>query len=193
MKNKRIKFSLLMLLITTSIFSQTDYSKGFKAGFKKGYCYEQPSCIAPTPPVTPTLRIGEAYVSYTDGYNRGFEMGRSRRLNGESTRSNNSSKVGTVTTSKFEPMYDYSSFNTAVKSKAQLIYNTALDYKSTIEEAMKSTTDNQLKRDLYKAKLSLDRVFVNGVRLGDAENYLKATRRLYNKAFRQYKKRIKKN
>jgi hypothetical protein len=183
---------LLMFLVTFNLLAQNNYDKGFKAGFKKGYCYEQSyGCIAPTPPVTPTPRIGESYSSYTDGYNRGFEVGRNRQNNTKSNKSNSTSKVGNVSPSKYKSIDDNSYYRTVANNKAQAIYRTAMEYKESIDGVLKANVDSQLKSDILRAKYFLDKVFVNGVRLGDAETYLKKVRRIYNKAMRDYNKRVK--
>ena len=66
------KLILLFLVIPLFAFSQ-DYSDGFRAGYKEGYCYNDYGCIPPIPPVTPIANVGE--YSYKHGYNRGFKMG----------------------------------------------------------------------------------------------------------------------
>lgn len=88
-KSKRLKLvrPLLFTFIIIGLFLfcslQTmaqivgnEYDKGFKVGFKEGYCYNSKiGCVAPITPVTPLTRFGESYSSYTDGYNRGFQVG----------------------------------------------------------------------------------------------------------------------
>ena len=49
-------------------FSQTNYDKGFKEGYKKGWCYGKGiGCIPPIPPIAPIPRIGEDFESFQDG------------------------------------------------------------------------------------------------------------------------------
>ena len=69
--------SILTFLFHSIIaFGQyNDYDRGFKNGYKEGYCYNEFGCIAPIPPITPIPLIGERNDSYQDGYNRGFKKG----------------------------------------------------------------------------------------------------------------------
>lgn len=66
--------TLTLLLLTFVAFGQyNDYDRGFKNGYKEGYCYNDFGCIAPIPPITPIPLIGESNDNYQDGYNRGFK------------------------------------------------------------------------------------------------------------------------
>lgn len=71
----RILISLLLLLFSTIVQGQNNYDRGFKAGYKEGYCYNDFGCISPIPPITPIPLIGERADNYKDGYNRGFKRG----------------------------------------------------------------------------------------------------------------------
>lgn len=67
---------IVAILFSTLIYSQTQFSKGFEEGFKKGYCYERGvGCLPPITPISPMPNISEKMESYTDGYNRGFQIG----------------------------------------------------------------------------------------------------------------------
>jgi len=55
--------------------AQNDYDRGFRVGYKEGYCYNDFGCLAPITPLTPIPYLGENMNSYQDGYNRGFKMG----------------------------------------------------------------------------------------------------------------------
>lgn len=66
---------LILSLLSVLSYSQSNYDKGFKAGYEEGYCYNDFGCISPIIPLTPMLNIGENNDSYQDGYNRGFKMG----------------------------------------------------------------------------------------------------------------------
>ena len=74
---KSIKAVLLLLLMLTSfsIHSQTDFCKGWKDGYKEGYCYGKYGCVSPVAPVCPVPNVGED--NYKGGYNRGFLKGKS--------------------------------------------------------------------------------------------------------------------
>jgi hypothetical protein len=55
----------------------SNYERGFKIGFKEGYCYNKTNydCFTPLTPITPMPRINESRENYTEGYNRGFQYG----------------------------------------------------------------------------------------------------------------------
>ena len=77
-----IKFLIAIISIVYSVnsFGQTNYDRGFQVGYSKGYCYDMGvGCISPNPPNPPNPKIGENPDSYQDGYNRGFELGRSQQ------------------------------------------------------------------------------------------------------------------
>jgi tetratricopeptide (TPR) repeat protein len=91
MKNNNLL--LILLFVTTLSFAQTKFTDGFNTGYKKGYCQDQRvGCIEPIPPISPIPKIGESSSSYTDGYNRGFEMG----LNAKKSNSNKRTRYKTA-------------------------------------------------------------------------------------------------
>lgn len=55
----------------------SSFCKGYKTGYKEGFCYQKYSCIAPITPICPIPRIGEN--SWTGGRNRGFMDGLASR------------------------------------------------------------------------------------------------------------------
>jgi|GEM_PF-6776478 len=64
---------ILFSFISLYINAQSSFARGYKAGWKEGYCYESTiSCIPPVPPIPPIPRVGESSDSYKDGYNRGL-------------------------------------------------------------------------------------------------------------------------
>ena len=68
--------SFILFISANLLFAQTDFTNGFNEGYKKGYCHDQGiGCIEPIPPISALPKIGESSDSYTDGYNRGFQMG----------------------------------------------------------------------------------------------------------------------
>jgi len=82
---KKLKLILFIGILTSfTANSQTDYSKGWKNGYKEGYCYGYYGCVAPVAPVSPVPRAGES--SYKDGYNRGFVKGKKDRQAKNNTR-----------------------------------------------------------------------------------------------------------
>ena len=74
------KLILLLLFIPLVSFGQTPYDKGFQAGFKKGYCQDDPlGCISALPPTSPIPEIGEDFNSYNDGFVRGVIAGKNKK------------------------------------------------------------------------------------------------------------------
>ena len=67
------------------IYSQSSFSDGYKAGFKKGYCLENIGCVAPIPPVSPIPAAG--FTTYSDGYARGVQDGQRKRQSNASSSS----------------------------------------------------------------------------------------------------------
>ena len=79
-----MKTHVFGLLIAFSLLFQAqkltaqnnEFSKGFQEGFKKGYCYNKNfMCNPPLAPMSPLPRVNESDNNYTDGYNRGFQVG----------------------------------------------------------------------------------------------------------------------
>ena len=69
---------LLFLLMSSFIFSQSNYQNGFNKGFKEGYCYgEITGCISPVPPIAPI----DIKNDFTTGYNNGFTLGKNEKNN----------------------------------------------------------------------------------------------------------------
>ncbi len=74
------KLIILLLFIPLVSFGQTPYDKGFQAGFKKGYCQDDPlGCISALPPTSPIPEIGEDFNSYNDGFVRGVIAGKNKK------------------------------------------------------------------------------------------------------------------
>src|SRR5690554_5502932 len=97
MKNKYIILSILLFFASNIIFAQTNYTNGFNTGYKKGYCHDQGvGCLDPIPPIAPIPKTGESFESYSDGYNRGFQMGLDAR------KSNNSSSSNTTDRTRYQ-------------------------------------------------------------------------------------------
>lgn len=89
---------LILLFISILTFAQTKFTDGFNTGYKKGYCQDQGvGCIEPIPPISPIPKVGENPNSYTDGYNRGFEMGlNTRKSNFSSSKTSNRTRYQTA-------------------------------------------------------------------------------------------------
>nr|WP_299034007.1 tetratricopeptide repeat protein [uncultured Tenacibaculum sp.] len=90
-------FLTIAILLSTTVYSQTNYDRGFNNGYKKGYCHDQGiGCIDPIPPIPPIPKIGESSDNYNDGYDRGFEMGlQARKSSNSSSSSENRTRYKT--------------------------------------------------------------------------------------------------
>lgn len=96
---------LFLLISTLSVLlvnGQSNFSRGYSAGFDKGYCYNKGvGCINYNKPSIPIPRINENLNSYNDGYDRGFNDGLDRQKS-ESENNNNTANRLRYTTSKAE-------------------------------------------------------------------------------------------
>ena len=73
---------LVVFLFSSSIiFSQSDWNSGYEKGFKKGYCNEDPGCLAPIPSIPSPPIYGS---SYSDGFTQGAIDG-AKAKNGSSS------------------------------------------------------------------------------------------------------------
>ena len=63
-----MKKLLIAILLFTSLAVSFNgsFCEGWKAGYKKGYCYDRYGCIAPITPICPIPYIGR------NGYQDGF-------------------------------------------------------------------------------------------------------------------------
>lgn len=68
-----------ILSISYSIEAQTisNFARGYKVGFREGYCYgnQGTSCLSPIEPLAPQPGLYESITSYQDGFNKGFQQG----------------------------------------------------------------------------------------------------------------------
>jgi len=78
---------LTLFIYTTIIIGQTNFTNGFYNGYRNGSCYNKGiNCIPTIPPIAPLPRINESSDSYTDGYNRGFDLGSNSDKKDETSR-----------------------------------------------------------------------------------------------------------
>lgn len=105
MKTKYLILNFITLfMMSTAALAQSNYSKGFQEGYKKGYCYGEFGCIPPIPPITPIAKIGESETSYTDGYNRGFILGQEDKKKSTTSNSSNNQDRQRYRTSQVQPV-----------------------------------------------------------------------------------------
>jgi len=71
---KNLIFFVVFLITSLTGFSDSDYFRGFEAGYQAGYC--QSKGIGCIPPISPTPTMPKnADFTYQSGYNNGFEIG----------------------------------------------------------------------------------------------------------------------
>lgn len=70
-------------LLSQPIGDDREFTRGYKAGFKKGYCLEDPLCFPPVlTGLLPQPSIG--YNSFSDGYARGVTDGKAKKSSSQS-------------------------------------------------------------------------------------------------------------
>ena len=70
------KLILLLLFIPLVSFGQSEFSNGYIAGFKKGYCGESYGCISPELTFYNAPQPNLGFNSYSDGYSQGIIAGK---------------------------------------------------------------------------------------------------------------------
>lgn len=111
---------ILTFLLSIFSFSQSNFSNGFKDGYKKGFCHNQGvSCIPPNPPIAPIPTVNESNNSYQDGYNRGFETGleaqKSKNSSNQTRERFTATKSEYVEDAIYNPYKDSETLNLAIK------------------------------------------------------------------------------
>lgn len=145
-------YCFFLLLNSILVLAQSDFDKGFKIGFKEGFCFDKGiTCIAPTPPLTPLLKVNENLNSYTDGYNRGFQIGLEAQKRETKSTSNKTSSERT----RYE-----SSDSQFVQDKMSTIpvdfYMKVLELKERQMESTYSDREKIFEESLKKAKQRFD-------------------------------------
>lgn len=151
-----MKISLLIVIVFTfNIYSQSNYNRGFDAGYKKGYCQDQGvGCIPPVPPISPIPRVNESSESYNDGYNRGFKMGlNAQSSDGSSSKTTERKRYQTSSPEFDDHTYkpDYSLSLLVAKSKIQ--YN---KLKNRLIDVMIEKNDMLIKEKRYDELFSIN-------------------------------------
>ena len=86
----KIIFVLLSFLLVTTINAQTDFSKGWKKGYKDGFCHNEIgicSPVVPIPPVPP-IKNDQNISDYKFGYNEGYIAGTKTKNSAKQNNSN---------------------------------------------------------------------------------------------------------
>ena len=182
-EKKKMKRNLLFLLLilSTSIFGQSNFSNGYSDGYKNGYCQNQGSgCISPLPPIAPIPNIGENLNSYQDGYNRGFTNG----LNSQKSSNSNSDRQRYQTS---EAKYVEDKMYNANMNDATVAAKMLYDFKNEVVKLGDTNPERQIQ--LCKAGLGInpkDVEFLMLIGRVYARNYNDDTNALYylEKAYR---------
>jgi hypothetical protein len=70
---------LFILTFSTHFKSTTDYCNGWRDGYRRGYCNELVYCPPKNPPFCEFGGIRPEFLTYQNGYERGFLRGLSDR------------------------------------------------------------------------------------------------------------------
>lgn len=70
-------FSFFFLCNCVKAQTISNFARGYKVGFREGYCYgiQGTSCLSPIAPLAPRPGLYESVTSYQDGFNKGFQEG----------------------------------------------------------------------------------------------------------------------
>lgn len=178
---KLILFSTL--LITTHIsYAQTDFSNGYKSGWKAGYCFQEDFCSSPIPPSAPMPNLNKN--SFQDGYNRGFIDGKasksSKVQNQRQTNNNLIEGAGkaygdgiTVNGSSAFDKYNASN-NYGIQRRAALPSSPRNSEYFTVSQVVKNANSVVLILNGYFSKSSIKSTLAaNGIYLIDKKYYTK--------------------
>lgn len=95
-----VKNIILSFLIFSNInlnAQTSNFERGFKYGFERGYCNKSVSnyvtCIPPLSPIPPMPLLNESKDSWSDGYDRGYWVGFARREQDDNSRSISNNKA----------------------------------------------------------------------------------------------------
>jgi len=69
-----MKYIIILSIFFLSFSQDADWCKGFRSGYQDGWCYQDPYCFEPIPPLCPLPTIYDEY-NYRGGYNKGFLQG----------------------------------------------------------------------------------------------------------------------
>lgn len=125
---KKIIF-LFFILNSLTIFSQTNFDRGFSEGYKKGFCQDKGiGCMEPIPPIAPIPQIGEDMNSYSDGYNRGFKMGLQQNSSDDGRKRYQTSKAQFVDDFIYNPYKDMNIVDLKMKAISAIMDRAVTNY-----------------------------------------------------------------
>ncbi len=154
---KRMLFFWIVILFSFQGFGQLEYYKGFRDGFKEGYCHNDPGCVAPAAPAA-VAKPGEKFFSYKDGYNNGYAVGiQTRQSNLGELNNQNYNQASNKVISMYNPNQQQQYINAVVQR--QVIFDQNKSYSnnliSWITILKSQTKDQQFLNSLenYRRKL----------------------------------------
>jgi hypothetical protein len=169
---KLILITFISLLISISIFAQTNFSKGYNDGYKVGYCYDKKiECISPIIKTIPLPYYFESYDSYYDGYNRGIIEGakekelKLRQENFNQVRSN--SAAFEISYGGFDPVLYNPDFSYLQNSSKKIQNENSSTLSSKDKQFIKKTLDEAQDPSNQERKLQfwkLNRTFYNSIK-----------------------------
>jgi tetratricopeptide (TPR) repeat protein len=156
---KKIILFLIFSVFTVQASSQLEYYKGYRDGFKEGYCHGDVGCVAPIAPVGPA-KSGENFFSYKDGYNNGYAAGIQARDRDNSSYSNQYQTYRQSSSniiSMYNPRSQQQLTNALMQRQALFDQNKnyADDLLNWIEILKTQTNDSQFNSALNKYKSTL--------------------------------------
>jgi len=113
------KILLVLLLVPVFVLSQSNFYRGYSAGWKKGYCGETYGCIPPVMPTPPSPRSG--FNSYEDGYARGLNDGSQRGSNSRSSLSAGQINYGNSGNSQYNKYKDANRYQSGGATEQQMV------------------------------------------------------------------------
>jgi len=154
---KRILLLWIVVLFSLQGFSQLEYYKGFREGFKEGYCHGDVGCVAPAAPVS-AIEPGEKFFSYKDGYNNGYAVGiQTRQSNLGELNNQNYNQASNKVISMYNPNQQQQYINAVVQRQAIFDQNKSYSNNLTswISILKSKTKDQKLLNSLenYRKKL----------------------------------------
>ena len=156
---RKVSIIFYFIFSFSSLYSQSEFDRGYKVGYKLGYCYQKGTgCISPIPPMTPMPNLNESYYNYKDGYNRGFLDG-----NNSSKKSSATSPYGRKSyTPEYKPFKpDFEQLQRILRQRQQQVNNNYDYSRSYSSNNKKITLYDYLTGTLFPDNLNLKKLSPN--------------------------------